>query len=35
MSQTSCVVFLLAALIFWQSRELDTVLRHQDPQRGH
>jgi hypothetical protein len=31
MSRASCLVLLLAAIISWQSREIDTVLRHWDP----
>ena len=31
MSRASCLVLLLAAIIYWQIREIDTVLRHWDP----
>ena len=31
MSRASCLVLILAAIIYWQIREIDTVLRHWDP----
>jgi TnpA family transposase len=31
MSRASCLVLNLAAIIYWQIREIDTVLRHWDP----
>jgi hypothetical protein len=31
MSRASCLVLILAALIYWQIREIDMVLRHWDP----
>jgi TnpA family transposase len=31
MSRASCLVLSLAAIIYWQIREIDTVLRHWDP----
>jgi TnpA family transposase len=31
MSRASCLVLILAAIISWQIREMDTVLRHWDP----
>ena len=30
MSRASCLVLILAAIIYWQIREIDTVLRHWD-----
>jgi TnpA family transposase len=30
-SRASCLVLILAAIIYWQIREIDTVLRHWDP----
>jgi hypothetical protein len=31
MSRASCLVLILAAIIYWQIREIDTVLHHWDP----
>ena len=31
MSRASCLVLILAAIIYWQIREIDMVLRHWDP----
>ena len=31
MSRASCVGLILAAIIYWQSREIETVLRHGAP----
>jgi TnpA family transposase len=31
MSRASCLVLILAAIIYWQILEIDTVLRHWDP----
>jgi hypothetical protein len=31
MSRASCLVLILAAIIYWQILEIDSVLRHWDP----
>ena len=32
MSRASCLVLILAAIIYWQIQEIETVLRHWDPE---
>jgi hypothetical protein len=32
MSRASCLVLILAAIIYWQILEIDSVLRHRDPE---
>jgi hypothetical protein len=32
MSRASCLVLILAAIIYWQILEIDSVLRHWDPE---